>query len=980
MDDEEALKESVSNLRSAILLGRTDIVRSILSTAANFREEDGLFGDEEDEEEEAQLGVPKQFYYDEYDDPYDILKMMLNYVDNDAGTCLHLATKLGYADAVRALLAAGSDPTIPNNEGATPFDYCNDKTILGVYNEELLQASAKSNTPRVRKLLKAGVSVNASDGASSDNKALHWAVTYGNTDIVKLLCEHQANVNIVNKAGLTPLHDAVTRGDLDIARILLENGAATDIKAKEGPYKDQTALDIVTSEHMMQLLTSPIKKAVPVTNGNCSNTHLDKESLPSEISTGSSILPSKSSVAAFPSIISHSKLVSAMAPPANSECLDSTFLLLWPHPQQITQFKGTRFFPTSSLPVVLYRELQSDCFQEVCEIWNTLEEGFEQVGYSLELRPVGLASEQTVMATGSIECQICPNSFQTPESYRINISSVKAILTASDPPALWYAVNSLLQILRLFHGSGIPQVQINDWPDLKFRGVLWDVSTGRIPTLETIFSFIDILSSMKINQLQLYMQNTFTFAGHETIWRNTTPYSLRDIIKIDSYCKRRYIELVPHIESLSGFSQWLWFKSYKHLGEEEVEYDPHQESRTPSCLCPTSGESIALVRNLHSQSFSCFSSSRFAHVGLDKAPEFGTGKSKTAAEAKGTDEVFMSYLKSVYQSCVKHGRTLQFWANSLHGDPEQLWNLPPGVIAMEYGNTVDHDFLKFCKLLLDAGVSFFVCPGTGSWNSVCGNSEESILVMNNAVQAAVACNALGILICDWSLPDQVNPLSVSIPALLAGAGLAWNADTELMTLRSSLPDVLSRHVFMDTSGTFGRALMDLGRIHSVALEDETRGSRVTVEHRVQPVANARGGTLLWQILTFKGLSNVDAVSSESLQNIFRQIRQCHKVFIAAQLNCKQSEVILKELLLLIEILLFATRICRLLLSNRKEEDSIPSLEDLPEINKTDLANKLLALVGMYQKVYVLRNKEGGLLNATQLLRGFLQHLLPESKE
>ena len=42
--------------------------------------------------------------------------------------------------------------------------------------------------PRVRKLLKAGVSVNAGDGATSDNKALHWAVSYGNADIVKLLC------------------------------------------------------------------------------------------------------------------------------------------------------------------------------------------------------------------------------------------------------------------------------------------------------------------------------------------------------------------------------------------------------------------------------------------------------------------------------------------------------------------------------------------------------------------------------------------------------------------------------------------------------------------------------------------------------------------------------------------------------------------------------------------------------------------------
>lgn len=44
---------------------------------------------------------------------------------------------------------------------------------------------------------------------------------------------------------------------------------------------------------------------------------------------------------------------------------------------------------------------------------------------------------------------------------------------------------------------------------------------------ETLFCMIDILSSMKINQLQLYMQNTFAFSGHETVWRNTTPYSPR---------------------------------------------------------------------------------------------------------------------------------------------------------------------------------------------------------------------------------------------------------------------------------------------------------------------------------------------------------------------------------------------------------------------------------------------------------------------
>lgn len=58
------------------------------------REEDGLFGD--DEEEEVQLGVFKQFYYDEYDDFYDILKMMMNYVDNDVGICFYFVIKVSF--------------------------------------------------------------------------------------------------------------------------------------------------------------------------------------------------------------------------------------------------------------------------------------------------------------------------------------------------------------------------------------------------------------------------------------------------------------------------------------------------------------------------------------------------------------------------------------------------------------------------------------------------------------------------------------------------------------------------------------------------------------------------------------------------------------------------------------------------------------------------------------------------------------------
>lgn len=53
------------------------------------REEGELFGDDEENDPLA-----RQRYFEEYYDPYDILKVMMNYVDSDAGTCLHLATKV----------------------------------------------------------------------------------------------------------------------------------------------------------------------------------------------------------------------------------------------------------------------------------------------------------------------------------------------------------------------------------------------------------------------------------------------------------------------------------------------------------------------------------------------------------------------------------------------------------------------------------------------------------------------------------------------------------------------------------------------------------------------------------------------------------------------------------------------------------------------------------------------------------------------
>lgn len=41
---------------------------------------------------------------------------------------------------------------------------------------------------KLQRLLNAGVSANATDGAATNNRALHWAASFGGHEAVKLLC------------------------------------------------------------------------------------------------------------------------------------------------------------------------------------------------------------------------------------------------------------------------------------------------------------------------------------------------------------------------------------------------------------------------------------------------------------------------------------------------------------------------------------------------------------------------------------------------------------------------------------------------------------------------------------------------------------------------------------------------------------------------------------------------------------------------
>jgi len=120
-----------------------------------------------------------------------------------------------------------------------------------------IRAAAEGDITAIRLYIDKGYDVNtlhnhvttilsdASDIISNSN-ALMAAAGYNQEEIVKLLLENGANVNIANSWGVTPLMKASSNGHENIVKLLLENGADVSTKSNKG----LTALDLaVANKH-----------------------------------------------------------------------------------------------------------------------------------------------------------------------------------------------------------------------------------------------------------------------------------------------------------------------------------------------------------------------------------------------------------------------------------------------------------------------------------------------------------------------------------------------------------------------------------------------------------------------------------------------------------------------------------------------------------------------------------------------------------
>ena len=395
------------------------------------------------------------------------------------------------------------------------------------------------------------------------------------------------------------------------------------------------------------------------------------------------------------------------------------------------------------------------------------------------------------------------------QGYHLVISGEGIDLSAATNAGLFYGAQTRAQILHQAPPT-LPRLRIEDRPDFPNRGVMLDISRDKVPTMDTLFSLVDLLSSMKINQFQLYTEHTFAYQKHPAVWADASPITAAEIQALDQYCRQRFIELVPNQNSFGHMHRWLVHPNYNHLAECPRGCDTAWGYLDePFSLSPAVPETTEFISGLYDELLPNFSSSQF-NVGCDETFDLGQGRSKALVARRGAGRVYLDFLLKIYELVRSHGRAMQFWGDIVRSHPDLVPELPDDLVALEWGYEAYHFFDRYGALFARSKVPFYVCPGTSSWNSVAGRTNNAMANLLNAAENGLKHGAAGYLNTDWGDNGHWQPLPVSYLGYAYGAAVSWaleaNRDVDVQA-------ALNAFAFRDSAGAAGKISYDLGNVY-----------------------------------------------------------------------------------------------------------------------------------------------------------------------
>jgi len=401
-----------------------------------------------------------------------------------------------------------------------------------------------------------------------------------------------------------------------------------------------------------------------------------------------------------------------------------------------------------------------------------------------------------------------------PEEYEISIDANSIVIKASTNQAVFYAIKTLKQ-LRV--DNYIVGAVIHDYPDISVRGLMQDISRAKVPTLKTLKEYVDLLSNLKFNHFELYVEGgSFEYLSFPEILADKNYIKQSEIKELIEYASKRYIDLVPNQNGFGHMSKWLELPKYKELAECIDGFDIWGSHRAPSTLDPTNKESFKLVKTMYSDMIPLFSSPYF-NMNFDEPYELGHGKSKEQCLKTSKEDVYIDYLLPLYRVVKKYKKTPLIWGDVLINHSEVFDRLPKDLIVIDWGYNLNYDFAQHAKALSKNKVRFMMAPGTCTWSVITMRYYDMIGSIKHASSAIKENAGEGLIVTDWGDIGHLQYLPFSYPGIIYAASCAWSEGSE---------DEISLYLERLVGKTLSDVIISLGKYTTLEGEYRDYGSRL----------------------------------------------------------------------------------------------------------------------------------------------------------
>jgi hypothetical protein len=437
------------------------------------------------------------------------------------------------------------------------------------------------------------------------------------------------------------------------------------------------------------------------------------------------------------------------------------------------------------------------------------------------------------------------------EAYRLIITADGIEIFAKADAGAYYGLQTLRDLVSIY-GKVLPTCIVEDKPDFRRRGIYHDCSRGKIPDLNTLKELVKWLAHWKINELQLYVENVFTFKQHPDIGKGFSPFTPEEILALQDYCRLHHIRLVGSLASFGHFEKILSLPQYSHLGEM-LGFRNFPGGTT---LCPIDPGSIKLISELYSEFVPLFEAEDF-NVCCDENWELGKGRSKKRAFRIGVEGVYLEFLLKIYRLCEKYGKRMNAWADIVLKYPDLLRKIPRDMVLLNWEYEQDGANIARTGEIAHSGIPLMVCPGTSSWLTHGSRLSNSMGNVKNFAAQGRRYHVEGLLNTDWGDQGHRNFLGVSLHSFAHGAAHAWHGKAVDET---RFTENFCYHVFGQKTNRLAETLKLLGNTY-ITCGKQSRNESLLYHALVEPLLSAKPLTR----------SSIDMMNPAGLQQILIQL-------------------------------------------------------------------------------------------------------------